>query len=108
MYSVCEPTKMKPKERRNQVLMNALQYNVQGTFNCAEDDERGQTDTRWPDSRRASGVWLQPEGVRCVVRSAHQAAAKDIQARCQRHVSSRGDTSLFTRREDGFFAASTA
>ena len=43
----CEPTKMKPKERRNQVLMNALQYNVQGTFNCAEDDERGQTDTRW-------------------------------------------------------------
>ena len=43
----CEPTTMEPKERRNQVLMNTLQYNVQGTFNCAEDDERGHIDTRW-------------------------------------------------------------
>ena len=43
----CEPSKMKPKERRNEVSMSVLQFNVQGTFNCDEDDERGHTDTRW-------------------------------------------------------------
>ena len=26
---------------------SAMQFCVQGTFNCAQDDERGETDARW-------------------------------------------------------------
>ena len=43
----CEPSRMKPKQRRNEVKKDTLQFCVQGTFNCGEDDDRGETDTRW-------------------------------------------------------------
>ena len=38
---------MQPKQRRNEVGKSALQFCVQGTFNCAQDDERGEKDSRW-------------------------------------------------------------
>ena len=43
----CEPSRMQPKQRRNEVGKSALQFCVQGTFNCAQDDERGEKDSRW-------------------------------------------------------------
>ena len=45
----CEPSRMGRKQRRNEVGKDAssLQFCVQGTFNCAQDDERGEPDTRW-------------------------------------------------------------
>jgi len=43
----CEPSRMQPKQRRNTVGKSTLQYCVQGTFCCDEDDERGETDVRW-------------------------------------------------------------
>ena len=45
----CEPSRMARKQRRNEVGKDAssLQFCVQGTFNCAQDDERGEPDTRW-------------------------------------------------------------
>jgi hypothetical protein len=43
----CEPGRMGPKQRRNAVGKSAMQFCVQGTFNCAQDDERGETDARW-------------------------------------------------------------
>ena len=43
----CEPSRMKPKQRRNTVLKSTLQYCVQGTFNCEDGDERGEPDARW-------------------------------------------------------------
>ena len=40
---------MARKQRRNKVEKGAstLQFCVQGTFNCAQDDECGEPDTRW-------------------------------------------------------------
>ena len=43
----CEPSIMESKQRRNKVGKSTLQFCVQGTFNCAQDDERGETDARW-------------------------------------------------------------
>ena len=42
----CDPSKMKPDERLNDVKKNSLQYCVQGTF-TAEGYARGVMDTRW-------------------------------------------------------------
>ena len=45
----CEPSRMARKQRRNKVEKGAstLQFCVQGTFNCAQDDARGEPDTSW-------------------------------------------------------------
>ncbi len=43
----CEPSRMMPKQRRNTVEKSTPQYCVQGTFNCAQDDKRGEKDARW-------------------------------------------------------------
>ena len=42
----CEPSKMKPAERFNDVKKTVLQLCVQGTF-IPDGYERGTTDTRW-------------------------------------------------------------
>ena len=42
----CEPSKMKPADKYNDVKKTALQLCVQGTF-IPDGDERGCTDTRW-------------------------------------------------------------
>ena len=42
----CEPSKMKPAERFNDVRKTVLQLCVQGTF-VPDGYERGTTDTRW-------------------------------------------------------------
>ena len=42
----CEPTKMKPDEKFNDVKKTNLQFIVQGTF-TAEGYAKGMTDTRW-------------------------------------------------------------
>merc|ERR1711865_325007 len=45
----CEPSRMARKQRRNKVEKGAstLQFCVQGTFNCAQDDARGEHDMSW-------------------------------------------------------------
>ena len=49
----CDPSKMKPDEKFNDVKKNSLQFCVQGTF-TAEGYARGLTDTRWQTVQQLS------------------------------------------------------